>query len=85
MLQCIGQRKEKTGKVRCENTGVASDPRWPEVYLCADCANSRQANSTLAEGTNVSAMQSDYEEFRDQIAAGFAAGAQRSYDGGGEE
>jgi hypothetical protein len=89
MLQCIGQRKvahQKDKRIkmeRCAQTSeTPSDLRWPDIYLCAQCANSRQANSTLSESPNVGGMQCDYTEFRDQIASGFAAGARRSYEGG---
>lgn len=94
MFQCIGQRqvREHAGQpsklVQCTNESEiptrADKPEWG--WLCSDCANRSPSGARpLEEKVNVGAMQADPEEYRDQIAAGFANGARRSYEGGDDE
>ena len=72
---CIGKTRTRQGVVSCTNTSTT--PTWKDQYLCSSCANGRAGR----DETNVGAMQTDPEEYRDQVAAGFAAGASRFYDG----
>ena len=90
--QCIGQHKmrahagEKAKLVRCENSSDtptrADRPEWG--YLCGECSSTTTKHDELVEGFNALANQQDVTEFRDQISAGFAAGASRGYNGGDE-
>lgn len=73
---CIGKSRIKNVLIPCKNT--SETPTWRDVYLCPICANGR---SSREETHNCGAMQADIEEYRDQITAGFAAGASRYYDG----
>lgn len=85
--QCIGQHRvrqhasEKGKLVRCENSSDTPSredkPEWG--FLCAECSSSQAKHEEMAEQFNALANQQDPEEFRDQIAAGFAAGASRGF------
>jgi len=81
MFQCIGQKKTSDGLIRCINTSETPNnenhPEWG--FLCSSCANSPAVrNSPTTEAANVSAMQSDPREYKDQMEAGFMTGIRGS-------
>ena len=91
MIQCIGKTRvrqhasEKGELVQCTNQGEPTNPLRPDWgFLCASCAASRTSTSLLTEDVNVGGMQADPEEYRDQIASGFATGASRGYESSDE-
>ena len=48
MLNCIGKKKQGSQFISCTNTSeTPNDARWPETYLCNDCANSRTGRSPV--------------------------------------
>ena len=86
-FQCIGQRKirsheeDRGNLVRCTNISeVPSNPSRPEFgWLCSECANAPAApHSSMTEGVNVGAVQSETREYRDQIESGFMLGMRDS-------
>lgn len=85
--QCIGQKRvrnhesDRGSLVRCQNMSlVPSNPARPDWgFLCSDCAGAPAVkNSPKTETVNVGAMQSDPEEYKDQMEAGLMMGIRGS-------
>src|SRR5580692_10096870 len=91
--RCIGQRKinnhrtDRTELVRCTvESETPNNPNRPEWgFLCLQCSGEApKGPKVYEEPLNLSAMQCDPSEYRDQIAAGFASGARRGYEDSSE-
>lgn len=87
MFQCIGQKRtvvhegERVALVRCSTESpVPSNVDHPEWgFLCSICANAPAVrNSPRTEPIDVSAMQSDPEEYKDQMESGLMMGIRGS-------
>ena len=89
MLQCIGNKAirehadERPALVRCKNTSeTPNNPKWPDVYLCPDCANApAKGASPATPAENLIAMQTDPEEYKGQMELGFMSGLNRDAEG----
>ena len=74
MYRCIGQSRERNGNlVRCNQESDV--PTWREIFLCSECANSRQSKKAAPpDSVELNGMQLDPEEYKDQMERGFMSG-----------
>ena len=72
-FRCIGQYRQRNGTlIQCD---MESDTAtWREIFLCSECANSRQNKMEKLPDSDVSAFQNDAREYRDQMEQGFLSG-----------
>ena len=73
-FRCIGQYRQKNGNlIQCD---MESDTAtWREIYLCSECANSRQNKiEKPPDSVELNGMQLEPREYRDQMEQGFLSG-----------